>query len=116
MDRGAGIETVAVPPGRVTLSDRRTRRSRQAEVAPSEMAAYPVTQASYERITGLPRYGPLDEIAWYRGNADGRVRAGAPSWNGPRARWPSQKVRCSDSRPRLARTSLARCEVPSVMA
>lgn len=147
MDRGTGIETVTVPPGRVTLSDRRTRRSWQVEVAPFEMAAYPVTQASYERITGLrpstargdrlpvegvswwdavrfcndlsrlagltpayelrpdagvaawdtsadgyrlpteaewehacragttgPRYGPLDEIAWYRGNADGRVR------------------------------------------
>ncbi|MFI8191783.1 formylglycine-generating enzyme family protein [Streptomyces sp. NPDC085946] len=143
---GAGIETVAVPPGRVTLSDRRTRRTWPVEVAPFRMAVFPVTQACYEQVTGLrpstargdrlpvegvswwdavrfcdalslregltpayrvrdgeetvawdasadgyrlpteaewehacragttgPRYGALDDIAWYRGNADGRI-------------------------------------------
>ncbi|CAM5721203.1 hypothetical protein SVIOM74S_08470 [Streptomyces violarus] len=35
---------VAVPPGRVTLSDRRTQRSWAVEVAPFRMSAFPVTQ------------------------------------------------------------------------
>jgi formylglycine-generating enzyme required for sulfatase activity len=138
---------VAVPPGWVTLSDRRTQRSWPVEVASYELAAFPVTQALYAEITGRrpstaagdqlpvegvswwdavqfcnawsqrdgfapayrlhadgediewdasadgyrlpteaewehacragtagPRYGPLDEIAWYRGNSDERVR------------------------------------------
>jgi formylglycine-generating enzyme required for sulfatase activity len=133
---------VTVPAGRVTLSDRRTRRSWPVEVAPYELAAFPVTQELYAEVTGLwpsaargerlpgesvswwdavrfcnalserdgftpayrlrgedervewaasadgyrlpteaewehacragttgPRYGPLDEIAWYRDNA-----------------------------------------------
>ncbi len=138
---------IAVPPGQVLLSDRRTQRSWAVEVAPYQLAAYPVTQELYARITdrrpsaaqghrlpvegvswwdtvrfcnalsqrdGLshayhlrgdgegvewdasadgyrlpteaewehacragttgPRYGPLDEIAWYRGNSDERIR------------------------------------------
>ncbi|WP_344630112.1 formylglycine-generating enzyme family protein [Streptomyces glaucosporus] len=137
---------VAVPPGRVTLSDRRTRSSWPVEVAPFRMSAFPVTQSWYAQVTGRwpssaqggrlpvegvswwdavefcnalsrregltpayrlrpgaetaewdasadgyrlpteaewehacragtagPRYGPLDEIAWYRGNSDGRI-------------------------------------------
>ncbi|MGI5207539.1 formylglycine-generating enzyme family protein [Spirillospora sp. CA-108201] len=135
---------VAVPPGTVTLSDRRTRRSWPVDLAPYRLAALPVTQAEYARVTaerpstargdrlpvegvswldavrfcnalsgseGLapayrlhadgaewdasadgyrlpteaewehacragttgPRYGPLDEIAWYRGNAEEHV-------------------------------------------
>ncbi|GIH18551.1 formylglycine-generating enzyme family protein [Rugosimonospora africana] len=52
MDAGTGIELVAVPPGRVTLSDRRTRRSWVIDVAPYELAAFPVTQAQYARVTG----------------------------------------------------------------
>ncbi|MGW7411039.1 formylglycine-generating enzyme family protein [Streptomyces sp. NPDC054863] len=132
-----------LPPGRVTLSDRRTQRAWPVEVAPYRLAAHSVTQAEYARLTGErpssapprdrlpvegvswwdavrfcnalssseglpaayrisaesvewdrsadgyrlpteaeweyacragtdgPRYGPLDEIAWHRGNSDG---------------------------------------------
>ncbi|MCX5079036.1 formylglycine-generating enzyme family protein [Streptomyces sp. NPDC054949] len=137
---------VGVPPGRVTLSDRRTRHSWVVEVEPFQMAAFPVTQFQYERVTGQrpsgaqgdrlpvegvswwdaiqfcnalsrhdgltpayhlhadaetadwdtsadgyrlpteaewehacragttgPRYGQLDEVAWYQGNSDGQI-------------------------------------------
>ncbi|WP_030607619.1 formylglycine-generating enzyme family protein [Streptomyces sclerotialus] len=139
---------IGVPPGEVTLSDRRTRRSWSVELGPYRLAAFPVTQALYAEVTGRrpstaqgdrlpvegvswwdavrfcnalserdglvpayrlradvkglhvewrtsadgyrlpteaewehacragttgPRYGPLDEIAWYRGNSDERL-------------------------------------------
>ncbi|MCX4673297.1 formylglycine-generating enzyme family protein [Streptomyces sp. NBC_01381] len=148
MDVITGTEMIDIPAGRVTLSDRRTRRSWAVDVAACRIAAYPVTQALYARITGLrpstadgdrlpvegvswwdavrfcnalsehdgftpayridgesdgegiawdasadgyrlpteaewehacragtagPHYGPLDEIAWYRGNSDERI-------------------------------------------
>ncbi|UOE22198.1 SUMF1/EgtB/PvdO family nonheme iron enzyme [Thermobifida halotolerans] len=138
---------VDLPAGRVTLSDRRTRRRWSVELAPYRIAAFPVTQERYARVTGEcpstargdrlpveevswwdavrfcnalsrhegltpayrpradveevewdasadgyrlpteaeweyacragttgPRYGPLDEIAWYRRNSDERIR------------------------------------------
>lgn len=141
-----GSEMIAIPPGRVTLSDRRTQRSWSVELAAYQLAAVPVTQAGYAQVTGErpgsvqgdrlpvegvswwdavrfcnalsrqaglapayrvnaeaehiewdasadgyrlpteaewehacragttgPRYGPLDEIAWYRGNSDERI-------------------------------------------
>ncbi|WP_329459905.1 formylglycine-generating enzyme family protein [Streptomyces sp. NBC_01497] len=146
MGTDAGNKMISVPPGQVTLSDRRTQRSWLVELAPYQLAAFPVTQALYARISGRrpgavcgdrlpvdgvswwdavrfcnalskregfapaynlradgeavewdasadgyrlpteaewehacragtagPRYGPLDEIAWYRGNSQGRV-------------------------------------------
>jgi len=149
MDTRAVNEMIAVPPGQVTLSDRRTRHSWSVEVAPYRLGAFPVTQALYARVmderpstadgdqlpvegvswwdavrfcnalsrregltpaysihadgegghgidwdtaadgyrlpteaewehgcragTPGPRYGPLDEIAWYRDNSQERV-------------------------------------------
>ncbi|ONH31481.1 formylglycine-generating enzyme family protein [Pseudofrankia asymbiotica] len=137
---------IAIPPGSVTLSDRRTRRTWSVELAPYRLGAFPITQARYAQATGRrpsavdgdllpvegvswwdavrfcnalsrsegltpaydihadaehvewdiaaagyrlpteaewehacragtagPRYGPLDEIAWYQHNAHGRV-------------------------------------------
>ncbi|MEV0718700.1 formylglycine-generating enzyme family protein [Asanoa sp. NPDC050611] len=133
-----------LPAGRVTLADRRTRRSWSVDVDAFQLAAVPVTQASYADVLGSrpsaavgdrlpvesvswfdavrycnarsaaeglrpayavdgeqvswdrsadgyrlpteaeweyacragttgPRYGPLDEIAWYRGNSGERI-------------------------------------------
>jgi sulfatase modifying factor 1 len=146
MDAGAEDEMVAIPPGQVVLSDRRTQRNWSVEFASYQLAAFPVTQARYAQVTGqrsstaqgnrlpvegvswldavrfcntlsrsmglapayrlhgdvegvewdtsadgyrLPteaewehacragttgaRYGPLDEIAWYRGNSHERI-------------------------------------------
>ncbi|MEV4629474.1 formylglycine-generating enzyme family protein [Micromonospora sp. NPDC049523] len=150
MDADVGTAMVDIPAGRVTLSDRRTQRSWPVELAPYQLAAFPVTQAQYALVTGErpgrtagdrlpveevtwwdavrfcnalsqreglasayrfqaggdgddesiewdrtadgyrlpteaeweyacragttgPRYGPLDEIAWYRGNSDERI-------------------------------------------
>lgn len=52
MDTSTEIPLITVPPGRVTLSDRRTRRSWDVELAPYRLAAFPVTQAQYARVTG----------------------------------------------------------------
>jgi formylglycine-generating enzyme len=149
MDASAGSELIAIPPGQVTLSDRRTQRSWPVKLAPYQLAAFPITQARYAQATGqrpstaqgdqlpvetvswwdavrfcnalsqreglapayrvhadleglewdasadgyrLPteaewehacragttgaRYGPLDAIAWYRGNSQGRMHEG----------------------------------------
>lgn len=43
---------IAIPPGQVTLSDRRTQRSWSVELAPYQLAAIPITQAGYAQVTG----------------------------------------------------------------
>jgi formylglycine-generating enzyme len=43
---------IAIPPGRVTLSDRRTQRRWSVELAPYQLAAFPLTQARYADVTG----------------------------------------------------------------
>jgi formylglycine-generating enzyme len=132
------IQLVAVPPGEVVLSDRRTRRKWAVSLAPYELASVPVTREHYTSAGGEqvpvvdvswwdavsfcnalseragmtpvyrlsaadedvewdtaadgyrlpteaewehacragtpgPRYGTLDEIAWYRGNSGERI-------------------------------------------
>ncbi|MEV5512022.1 formylglycine-generating enzyme family protein [Streptomyces flaveolus] len=70
MDVSAGIETVPLPPGRVTLSDRRTRRSWTVEVAACRLTAFPVTREQYARITGRPQppageeRRPVEGVSW----------------------------------------------------
>lgn len=71
MDVNAENEMIAVPPGRVTLSDRRTQRSWSADLAPYRMAAFPTTQAQFAQITGrLPSSGhgdrrPVEGVSWW---------------------------------------------------
>lgn len=52
MDTSTKIAMVDVPPGRVTLSDRRTQHSWAVDLAPYRLAAFPVTQAQYTQVTG----------------------------------------------------------------
>ncbi|WP_433543822.1 formylglycine-generating enzyme family protein (plasmid) [Streptomyces sp. CA-294286] len=71
MDALTGTEMIAIPPGRVTLSDRRTQRSWQVELAPCRLAASPVTQALYARITGRRPSTtpgdrlPVESVSWW---------------------------------------------------
>ena len=54
---------IAIPPGQVTLSDRRTQRSWTVELAPYELAAFSVTQARYAEATGeRPSIAQGDEL------------------------------------------------------
>ncbi|CAL9486920.1 Hercynine oxygenase [Streptomyces sp. enrichment culture] len=63
--------TVAVPAGRVTLSDRRTQRSWTVDVAPFRLSAVPVTQEEYAEVTGrTPGAGrgdrlPVENVSWW---------------------------------------------------
>ncbi len=71
MDVGAGNAMVAVPPGQVTLSDRRTQRSWPVELAPYRLAAFPITQARYAQVTGQrpsAAHGdrlPVEGVSWW---------------------------------------------------
>ncbi|OKJ28192.1 sulfatase-modifying factor protein [Streptomyces sp. CB02366] len=66
-----GNEMIALPPGRVTLSDRRTQRRWTVELAPYRLAATPVTQALYAQVTGArPSTGrgdrlPVEGVSWW---------------------------------------------------
>lgn len=61
---------IAIPPGLVTLSDRRTRRSWSVELAPYELAVFPITQLRYAQVTGeRPRIArgdqlPVEGVSW----------------------------------------------------
>ncbi|MEU8520123.1 formylglycine-generating enzyme family protein [Streptomyces sp. NBC_01216] len=71
MEARAQHRMIAVPPGRVTLTDRRTRRSWPVEVAAYEIAEVPVTRRSYAEVTGLrPGEGagdrrPVESVSWW---------------------------------------------------
>jgi formylglycine-generating enzyme len=62
---------VEIPAGRVTLSDRRTRRTWPVEVAAFRLGAFPVTQEVYARVTGgwpsAARGGrlPVESVSWW---------------------------------------------------
>lgn len=70
MDAETGYEMTAVPPGTVTLSDRRTQRRWPVGIAPFELAAIPVTQARYAQVTGArpsTAHGdrlPVEGVSW----------------------------------------------------
>lgn len=52
MDTNAEIAMVDVPPGQVTLTDRRTQHSWTVGLAPYRLGTFPVTQAQYSQVTG----------------------------------------------------------------
>ncbi|MFB6813389.1 formylglycine-generating enzyme family protein [Streptomyces sp. NPDC056347] len=90
---GTGAELVDIPPGTVTLTDRRTRRSWAVEVAPYRLAPVPVTRALYEEITG-DRPGaacgdrlPVESVSWWDAvrfcNALSLSRGLAPAYRFP---------------------------------
>jgi formylglycine-generating enzyme len=62
---------VAIPPGSVTLTDRRSRRTWTVELAPYRLAACPVTQARYAEVTGerpSTAHGerlPVEGVSWW---------------------------------------------------
>ncbi|MFI0263636.1 formylglycine-generating enzyme family protein [Streptomyces sp. NPDC017056] len=64
-------EMIAIPPGRVTLSDRRTKHSWSVDLEPYELAAFPVTQALYAQVTGQqPSTArgdtlPVESVSWW---------------------------------------------------
>ncbi|MDT5028169.1 MAG: hypothetical protein QOE61_4595 [Micromonosporaceae bacterium] len=70
MDASAGKDLVAIPPGQVTLSDRRTQRSWSVELAPYQLAAFPINQARYAQVTGerpSTAHGdqlPVEGVSW----------------------------------------------------
>ncbi|MGH3309894.1 MAG: formylglycine-generating enzyme family protein [Streptomyces sp.] len=70
MGTGAGSEMVTIPPGQVTLSDRRTERSWAVELGPYRLATFQVSQLLYAQITeerpGTPQGGrlPVEGVSW----------------------------------------------------
>ena len=71
MDVSAEIEMIAVPPGQVTLSDRRTQHSWSVDLAPYQLAMVPVTQARYAHVTDerpSTAHGdllPVEGVSWW---------------------------------------------------
>ncbi|ADP81930.1 formylglycine-generating enzyme family protein [Pseudofrankia inefficax] len=62
---------LAVLPGQVTLSDRRSRRSWPVQLAPYQLGAVPVTQARYAQVTGQRPSTtrgdqlPVENVSWW---------------------------------------------------
>lgn len=65
------VRMVAVPAGRVTLSDRRTERRWTVDLASYQLAAFPVTQALYAQVTGVRPSAaqgdalPVESVSWW---------------------------------------------------
>jgi sulfatase modifying factor 1 len=70
MDVSAENEMIAIAPGRVRLSDRRTDSSWQVELAAYRLAALPITQRKYAQVTGQRpslAHGdqlPVESVSW----------------------------------------------------
>lgn len=70
MDTAGTIPMVTVPAGRVTLSDRRTQLSWDVDLSPYRLAAHPVTQELYAKVTGERPSGargdrlPVEGVSW----------------------------------------------------
>ncbi|WP_329199026.1 formylglycine-generating enzyme family protein [Streptomyces sp. NBC_01435] len=68
---GTVTELVDIPPGTVTLTDRRTRRSWAVGLAPYRLASVPVTQDLYAHVTGLRPSAargdrlPVESVSWW---------------------------------------------------
>ncbi|HEX6681252.1 MAG TPA: formylglycine-generating enzyme family protein [Candidatus Limnocylindrales bacterium] len=62
---------IAVAPGRVSLSDRRTQRRWTVELEPYRLGAFPITQAQYALVTGeRPSAAggdrlPVEGVSWW---------------------------------------------------
>jgi formylglycine-generating enzyme required for sulfatase activity len=62
---------IAIPRGQVTLSDRRTQHRWLVELAPYQLAAFPITQARYAQVTGQrPSTAqgdqlPVEGVSWW---------------------------------------------------
>lgn len=71
MDTGSAHRMVALPAGRVMLSDRRTRRRWPVELAPYRICVVPVTQRRYAQVTGeQPSVSrgdrlPVESVSWW---------------------------------------------------
>ena len=71
MNADAGIEMIAVPPGQVTLSDRRTQRTWTVELAAYQLAAVPINQGRYAEVTGRRPSSaqgdqlPVEGVSWW---------------------------------------------------
>jgi len=70
MEPSARVELVAIPPGRVTLSDRRTQRPWSIDLKPYRLARFPITQVQYAQVTGQPPSSsrgnalPVEGVSW----------------------------------------------------
>jgi sulfatase modifying factor 1 len=62
MDRSPATTMINVPPGQVTLSDRRTQRVWSVEVAAYRIAAFPITRAQYTHLTDQPPSAAEDRL------------------------------------------------------
>lgn len=64
-------DLILLPPGRVTLSDRRTQRRWAVDLQPFELSAFPITQARYADATGQrPSTAtgdgfPVESVSWW---------------------------------------------------
>lgn len=64
-------DLIEVAAGRVTLSDRRTQRKWDVDLAPFAIAAVPTTQEQYVEVTGLRPSAargdrlPVERVSWY---------------------------------------------------